>query len=629
MIRNFLYTVLGLSIFISGGLLGPKIWLVMQGDSEVSSSEQHTAATDKKVEKSNKNSTSNIKNIDDVEKKLDKVEQKSADAQKQQKELGEVVFSSDVFSLQSSKLKEQETDISSEKSKLSENAELEELVKPELSAQQTEKSISDVVKPENDEKPEPLQAQEEPTLEKKLDEKEAPLAQQELAQKNQDSELKAEYAVEKTPKEEIAEEKPTKETDTKKQEETASKEESKPSLKTDSKETLDKKLEFTTLQTVEAKVEEGDNLIEIFQDHTDHKSAYALAKIIGKVHPVTRFQIGKPYTITYDTEKEKITYFEYQINDTEKLIVKNDGDKPHAFLEKIEYDRKLSFVKGEIQDSLYGTMLKLNEKESLALTVVNMFKWDVNFIKDVRKGDTFSILVEKLYLDGKFKGYGRTIGGTFTNNGKKLESFLYHDGNNREMHYNAKGENMRKVLLQSPLRFTRVTSGYTYRRRHPVYGTYRPHLGIDYGAPTGTPIMAVGSGTIKYLGWRGGFGKHITVRHSSGLESLYSHLSRYGRNLRKGSKVRQGQVIGYVGSTGVSTGPHLDFRLKQNGKYINPTKAINPRAASISKAHKQGYEARKKIIREFMDGTRPLESYDPEALGLIAETKDKNKKKKK
>ncbi len=369
-------------------------------------------------------------------------------------------------------------------------------------------------------------------------------------------------------------------------------------------------------QIVEAKIEAGDSLLVLFQDYTDQKSAYALANVIDKEISVKKIRVGQPYLIEYDAEKDKIIRFEYEINSKEKLFVNSDGDAYKAKVEEIVYDKKLIFVEGTIKDSLFLTMSELNESPQLALQVANMFQWEINFIRDVQAGDSFSILVEKLYREGEFKGYGRTLGATFTNSGKKYESFLYYDANKKEMHYNAKGENLRKVLLQSPLSFTRVTSGYTHSRKHPVYGTYRPHLGVDYGAPMGTPIMAVGDGTITYFGWRGGYGKHISVRHASGLESMYSHMSRYGRGLKKGSKVRQGQVIGYVGSTGVSTGPHLDFRLKQNGKFINPTKAINPRAAAVSKVHKVGYEERKKIVREYMDGTRSLVSYEPASMNV-------------
>ncbi len=369
-------------------------------------------------------------------------------------------------------------------------------------------------------------------------------------------------------------------------------------------------------QIIEAKIETGDSLLVIFEDYTDRNSAYKLVDVIDDEISVKKFRVGQPYLIEYDAEKDKIIRFEYEINSKEKLFVAAEGDTHKAKIEKIFYDRKLVFVEGEIKDSLFLTVTELNESPQLAMQVANMFQWDINFIRDVQAGDSFSILVEKLYRDGEFKGYGRAIGATFTNGDKKYESFLYYDANKKEMHYNAKGENKRKVLLQSPLSFTRVTSGYTHSRKHPVYGNYRPHLGIDYGAPMGTPIMAVGDGTITYFGWRGGYGKHITVRHASGLESMYSHMSRYGRGLKKGSKVRQGQVIGYVGSTGVSTGPHLDFRLKQNGKFINPGKAINPRAAAIGKVHKQGYDARKKMVREYMDGTRALSSYDPASIDV-------------
>ncbi len=385
--------------------------------------------------------------------------------------------------------------------------------------------------------------------------------------------------------------------------------------------TADKKEENADLNkegVVREIIKNGDSLLVIFEKYTDKKSAYNLSDAIKKIYKVTAFQVGRPYKIIHNAEKNIIERFEYEIDDEEKLILDNSGDKPISYREEILYDKKLAFIKGTIKENPYNTIKELNEDpDKLSHTLLSMFKWDIDFNSEIQAGDSFSVLVEKLYRNGKFKGYGRSIGGSFTNKNKTIESFLYYDANKNEKHYNAKGENMQRFFLRTPLDIIRVTSGYTHRRRHPVYGTYRPHLGIDYGAPSGTRIFAIADGTVTYMGWRGGFGKHITIRHASGLESMYSHLRGYARGIRKGAKVKQGKVIGYVGSTGVSTGPHLDFRLKQNGKYINPRNSkMNSRAASVSKVHKQGYEERKKIIREFMNGTRSLDSYDPKMVDV-------------
>ncbi len=365
-------------------------------------------------------------------------------------------------------------------------------------------------------------------------------------------------------------------------------------------------------------IQKGDTLSDIFKKYTDEQSVYELVNVITKQHSASKFILDHRYIVVHDTEKNKIERFEYEINDTDTLILDNTGEKPEVSITKIVFEKKLAFIKGTIKENPYNTIKELNEDpDKLSYTLMSMFKWDIDFNSEIQVGDSFSVLVEKLYHEGEFKGYGRSIGGTFTNKNKTIESFLYYDANKNEKHYNAKGENMQRFLLRTPLDVIRVTSGFSYRRRHPVYGTYRPHLGLDYGAPSGTRIFAIADGVVTYVGWRGGFGKHITIKHATGLESMYSHLRGYARGIRRGAKVKQGKVIGYVGSTGVSTGPHLDFRLKQNGKYINPhATKMNRRAASVSKVHKQGYEERKKLIREFMDGTRSLESYDPKMVDV-------------
>ncbi len=351
----------------------------------------------------------------------------------------------------------------------------------------------------------------------------------------------------------------------------------------------------------------GDTLGGLLGSYVDANTIERFIKNVKPVFSITAFQAEKPYTFVYDIQNKAITHFEYEINQHRKLVV--DGESFNAKIEDIEYERQLVFLEGTITDNLFRTVADMGEQPQMALSIAKIFGWEVNFIRDIRQGDSFSILVEKLYRDGEFKAYGKTLGSTFTNVGKTYEAYLFYDISGKDSFYNLKGENLKKTLLQAPLSITRVTSGYTKSRKHPILNVYRPHLGIDYGAPTGTPVKAVGDGVVTKKGWVGGYGYQVIVRHDGGLESMYSHLSRFARGLKKGTKVRQGEVIAYVGSTGLSTGPHLDFRLRQNGKFINPATAINPRSGPVAKAHKKAYEERIALIRSFMQGTRPLTDY--------------------
>jgi murein DD-endopeptidase MepM/ murein hydrolase activator NlpD len=227
----------------------------------------------------------------------------------------------------------------------------------------------------------------------------------------------------------------------------------------------------------------------------------------------------------------------------------------------------------------------------------------------VQDGDSFSILVEKRYRDGQFKNYGRVLGATFTNKGKFFEAFLFQGVSGNASHYNAKGESLRKVLLKAPLAFTRITSGYSRGRLHPIFHDVRPHEAIDYAAPAGTPIRAVGDGVINGKGRQGGYGNAVSIRHGAGLESRYGHMSGYAKGIVVGARVRQGQVIGFVGMTGWATGPHLCFRIKQHGHSINPLKAVNPREESIAPGRTKAFEERKRQIRDFISGVTPLHLY--------------------
>ncbi len=365
-------------------------------------------------------------------------------------------------------------------------------------------------------------------------------------------------------------------------------------------------------EVVKGTVEKGDTISKILEE-TGSEGVYQYISAARRVFSLRSFREGQPYSIVTDTASGRVKRFEYEIDNRHRLVVEGVED-PVARVEAIEYVTLLDTVEATISDNLFQAVADVGESPQMALQLAELFGAEINFIRDLQQGDSFSVLVEKRYREGEYKGYGRILAAHFTNKGKTFEAYLFRDGQERAQYYNRKGENLRKTLLQAPLAFTRVTSRFTSSRKHPILGYSRPHMGVDYGAPTGTPVKAVGEGTVTRRGWAGGYGNQIILKHAAGLESLYSHLSGYARGLRQGQRVKQGQVIGFVGSTGLSTGPHLDFRLRQNGKFINPTKAINPRGAPVSARHMAAFE--KTVTEElaYLQGKRPLAGYTVDSV---------------
>lgn len=360
-------------------------------------------------------------------------------------------------------------------------------------------------------------------------------------------------------------------------------------------------------EVVKGTVEKGDTISKILEN-TGSEGIYQYISAARQVFSMRSFREGQPYVIVTDSASGRVKRFEYEIDSRRRLVVEG-VEEPVARVEAIEYVTLLNTVEATISDNLFQAVADVGESPQMALQLADLFGAEINFIRDLQEGDSFSVLVEKRYREGEYKGYGRVLAAHFTNKGKTFEAYLFRDGSGRAQYYNRKGENLRKTLLQAPLAFTRVTSRFTSSRKHPILGYSRPHMGVDYGAPTGTPVKAVGEGVVTKRSWGGGYGNQIIIKHVAGLESMYSHLSGYARSLRQGQRVRQGQVIGFVGSTGLSTGPHLDFRLRQNGKFINPTKAINPRGAPVSSRRMAAFE---KVVAEelaYLKGRKPLAEY--------------------
>ncbi len=233
-------------------------------------------------------------------------------------------------------------------------------------------------------------------------------------------------------------------------------------------------------------------------------------------------------------------------------------------------DIKIVTVKGRVESSLFEAVEKVGESAPLVAAVVNIFEWDFDFTADTRVGDRFRLVVEKRYAGESFVNYGRVLAAQYASGKRTLTGIGWTPAKDRFAHYDLDGRSLRKSFLKSPLEFTRITSGFTWARPHPILGGVRPHLAVDYGAPVGTPVRAVADGVVLGAGWNGGNGIQVRLRHRAGYETIYNHLSRVAVNVARGARVSQRQVIGYVGSTGLSTGPHLDYRVARNGQFVNP-----------------------------------------------------------
>jgi murein DD-endopeptidase MepM/ murein hydrolase activator NlpD len=266
------------------------------------------------------------------------------------------------------------------------------------------------------------------------------------------------------------------------------------------------------------------------------------------------------------------------------VVVERDGTAFRARREIRPVERDLVVVDGTVRSSLFDAMGATGESESLALELADLFQWDIDFHREVREGDTFALLVERVRSEGATVAYGPVVAATYTNRGKRYTAVRYAFAGAKESYYDERGSPLRKQFLRAPLRFSRLTSRFSLSRMHPILGQRMPHWGVDYAAPVGTPVMATADGVIAFTGWRGGGGNAVEIRHPGGFVTAYLHLSRFASGIRPGVRVAQGQVIGFVGTTGMSTGPHLDYRVTQNGQHLNPLRVGKEPAPPLPKS---------------------------------------------
>jgi murein DD-endopeptidase MepM/ murein hydrolase activator NlpD len=306
---------------------------------------------------------------------------------------------------------------------------------------------------------------------------------------------------------------------------------------------------------------------------------------------------GGTYFLFTD-EKGELVRFVFEKSPLEVYSVKKGPQGYVTQKEEVSLERHIVKIEGEIHTSLFEAINAIGEQEDLTLSFAEILAWEIDFYQDVRKGDRFKMVVEKMYKGDQWVQYGVIHGVEYQRREKTIRGIFYQGS-----YYDENGNSLRRAFLKAPLRFDRISSRFSGARQHPILGGVYPHYGVDYAAPTGTPVWAVADGTVVSAGWSPGFGKQVILSHRNGYKTYYGHLSRYGLGIKAGRHVQQKEIIGYVGSTGLSTGPHLDYRLSQNGFFKNPLKATLSPGKPIGRNEIRAFQKRRdEIVALFQRG---------------------------
>ncbi len=324
--------------------------------------------------------------------------------------------------------------------------------------------------------------------------------------------------------------------------------------------------------------------------------------------PLRNIRPGRKYTAFLRTDslaEEQLDYLVYERNISEYVVFGFHGDSVSIRMGEKPTTTRRSKQTATITSSLWSAIQEAGLPYALAADLEDIFQWTVDFFS-IREGDSFTVIYDERFIDDTLSvGIGRIWGAKFTHAGKDIFAIPYKQGD-KIQYWEADGASLRKRLLKAPLKFSRISSKFSYSRMHPVHKVRRPHTGVDYAAPTGTPVRAVADGIVTFRGWGGGGGNTIKIKHPGNLVTGYLHLSRFAKGIAVGKRVSQGDLIGYVGSTGTSTGPHLDYRIWKNGTPINPLTVPQEPTEPISAAHKARFEfVRDRIIAELEGEVAP------------------------
>ena len=331
----------------------------------------------------------------------------------------------------------------------------------------------------------------------------------------------------------------------------------------------------------------GDSLVRIFKRlDLDPIQAIAISQVHG-AKPLSHLRPG-PY-LKIRRDGDDLLSLQYQPDNAHYLRVESADGHYQATMVERQFQIKQREAVIEITDSLYQSAHRAQLPDSVTYRLAGIFQWQVDFSTDIRKGDLLTLVYEERFLDKKKVGNGPILAASLKTGGNTYHAIRHTLSDGTGQYYTPNGKSLRGAFLRAPIANPRVTSSFSYKRLHPVLKIRRPHLGVDYGAARGTPVIATADGKIVRASRKGGYGKTIIIRHGQQYHTLYGHLSRYAKGIRKGKSIKQGQVIGYVGTTGLSTGPHLHYEFHVDGKPRNPRKFKTPRTASVNSKEKPAF----------------------------------------
>lgn len=339
----------------------------------------------------------------------------------------------------------------------------------------------------------------------------------------------------------------------------------------------------------------------------DQKDAYTLAQNVADKFDTRKMKAGNDWTAYYEadsTEIKSLRYLVYEENKVDMTVFQCfDSLTCWRVSKPVDIQRVYSDVR--ISSSLWNDMRKAGVSPLLIIDLSEIYAWTVDFF-GLQDGDRFRVIYDRQVVDSEVVAIGNIWYAQFDRDSVSLPAIRFDQGDSGNVWWNAKGESLKKAFLKAPLKFSRISSGFSYHRMHPIYHTVRAHTGVDYAAPSGTPVMALGDGTVISKGWGGGGGNTVKIRHNSVYTTGYLHLSRYASGLHVGQRVSQGEVIGYVGMTGSATGPHLDFRVWKNGTPVNPLTIESPSAEPIKKENLPALDSVYKARLHEMDSLSSL-----------------------